>query len=300
MTTLPPFTRHTPQTVAQAGELLAEHGEDAVLYAGGTELFLVFKLGFAEYPHLIDLKGIEELHGIERRDGGLWIGAAETHRAIERHPIVRESWPTLAAMERSVGNLRVRTMGSIGGNLCFADPHSDPMTFLLAADARLYARSGTESSREIPLQQFTIGAYENALADGELLAGIQVPQIAPGAAIVHRKFVLYERPAITIACHLRVDGGSLADVRLAVGSAGAVPRRSAAAEDLLAGVGVNEVDEALRRVGELAADAADPVQDGNGSIDYKRHLVGVLSRRIVRETLTAATGGGPEGPVVIR
>jgi len=301
VTVLPEFDRHRPGSVAEATELLATHGDDAVVYVGGTELFLLFKLGFAEYPHVIDIKAIEELRGIEQRDGGLWIGAAETHRSIERHPAVRHTWPTLAAMERSVGNLRVRSMGSIGGNLCFADPHSDPTTYLLAAGATLHARAGASGARTIPLRDFTTGAFENALEHHELLAGVHVPALAPGSAIVHRKFVLYERPAITVACHLRLEGGRLADVRLAVGSAGAVARRSEEAEQLLDGMGSGEAEEALGQVGELAANAADPVQDGNGSIEYKRHLVAVVSRRVVHEAISrAGDGAAVEGPVVIR
>ncbi|MBS1889120.1 MAG: FAD binding domain-containing protein [Actinobacteria bacterium] len=284
MTALPEFDRHRPAELAEATELLAAHGDDAVVYVGGTELFLLFKLGFAEYPHVIDLKGIGELYGIERRDGGLRIGAAETHRSIERHPLVRQGWPSLAEMERGVGNLRVRTMGSIGGNLCFGDPHSDPATYLLAAAARLEARKGAER-REIPVESFTTGPFENALDEGELLTGVLVPDLAPGAVIVHRKFVLTERPAITVAAHVRSDGSRLADVRLAVGSAGNRPSRVEAAEALLDGLAVDQLDGALAEVRALAADAADPVEDANGSVEYKRHLVGVLSGRILREAV---------------
>lgn len=294
MTTLPPFERHRPATLEEATELLERHGDDAVAYVGGTELFLLFKFGFAEYPHVIDLKAIDELRGIERRNGELRIGAAETHRAIERHPTVRGEWPALAAMERGVGNLRVRTMGSIGGNLCFADPHSDPATFLLAMDGALEARRGGGEARRIALAEFVRGPYENALEPGELLTAVLVPELAPGAAIVHRKFVLHERPAITVACHLRLDGERLADVRLAVGSAGVVAARASAAEEVLGGAAVAELDEALERAGELVADAADPVEDANGSVEYKRNLVGVLNRRAVRAAVDEARGGDHE------
>ena len=220
VTRLPPFERHRPASVEEATELLEHYGDDAIAYVGGTEVFLLYKLGFADYAHVIDLKGIDELRGIERRDGVLRIGAAETHRAIERHETVRADWPALAEMERAVGNLRVRTMGSIGGNLCFADPHSDPATFLLALDAALEARRGGGEPRRIEIAEFVSGPFENVLEEGELLTGVLVPEPTPGAAIVHRKFVLHERPAITVACHLRRDGDRLADVRLAVGSAG--------------------------------------------------------------------------------
>jgi aerobic carbon-monoxide dehydrogenase medium subunit len=295
VTALPPFERHRPASVEQATELLERHGDDAVVYVGGTELFLLFKFGLAEYPHVIDLKAIDELRGIGRHDGYLRIGAAETHRAIERHPTVRAEWPALAAMEREVGNLRVRTMGSIGGNLCFADPHSDPATFLLATEGTVEARRAGGEPRRIALGEFVRGPFENSLEHGELLTAVLVPELAPGVAIVHRKFVLHERPAITVTCHLRLDDERLADVRLAVGSAGIAAVRATAAEEVLGGASAAELHGALERAGELAAEAADPVEDANGSVEYKRHLVGLLSRRAIRAAIAEARGGGSEG-----
>jgi aerobic carbon-monoxide dehydrogenase medium subunit len=290
VTRLPPFDRHRPATVEQATELLERYGDEAIAYVGGTELFLLYKLGFADYGHVIDLKAIDELRGIERDDDGmLRIGAAETHRAIERHPTVRADWPALATMERGVGNLRVRTMGSIGGNLCFADPHSDPATFLLALDAELEARRGGADPRRIAVGEFVGGPYENTLEAGELLTGVVVPSPVPGAAIVHRKFILHERPAITVACHLRLDGDQLADVRLAVGSAGVRAARATAAEELLDETSVGELELVLARAGKLVAAAAEPVEDANGSVQYKRHLVEVLTGRAVRAVVAEAT-----------
>ena len=290
MTLLPPFERHRPETLEEATELLERHGGDAVAYVGGTELFLLFKFGFAQQPHVIDLKAIDELRGIERRNGDLRIGAAETHRSIERHATVRGEWPALAAMERGVGNLRVRTMGSIGGNLCFADPHSDPATFLLAMDAALEARRGGGRPRQIPLAELVSGPYVNTLESGELLTTVVVPRLEPGAAIVHRKFILRERPAVTVACHLRLDGERLGDVRLAVGSAGLVVARALTAEETLEGATAAELPRALERAGGLVADAAQPVKDSNGSVEYKRHLVAVLTRRAVLAAVDEVRG----------
>jgi len=288
LTALPPFERHRPGTVEEATGLFDRLGSDAVAYVGGSELFLLFKFGFADYPHVVDLKGIDELRGIARSDGMLRIGAAETHRAIERHPEVRDGWPAFAAMERGVGNLRVRTQGSIGGNLCFADPHSDPATFLLAADGEVEARRGGGDVRRIPIGELISGPFENTLGQGELLTAVVVPALAPGAAIVHRKFVLHERPAITVTCHLRVEDEELADVRLAVGSAGVRAVRGEEAEDVLTGASVAELDEPLDRAGELAGEASDPVEDANGSVEYKRQLVKVLSGRAVRDAVAEA------------
>lgn len=293
MTRLTAFDRHTPGSLEEVTELMDRLGDDAIVYAGGTELFLLFKFGFAEYPHLIDLKGVEELKGIGQSGGRLRIGAAETHRAIERHPEVRRGWPTLAGMERGVGNLRVRTMGTIGGNLCFADPHSDPATFLLTVDAEVEARRGGGQARTMRLEEFMLGPYENALEEGELLTAVTVAEPPPDAALAHRKFVLTERPAITCSCHLRLEDGRIADLRLAVGSAGVRAARAEAAEAALSGCPVDGLDEAFREAGPLAADAAAPVEDANGSVEYKRHVIGVICRRAIDDAIaTLGRGSG--------
>ena len=176
MTLLAPFELHRSGSVAEATALIGEHGDEAVLYCGGTELLLVMKLGFAAYGHLVDIKPIAELSGIDVRDGVLRIGAAVTHRAIERSPLVATGWPKLAAMERGLANVRVRTTGTLGGNLAFADPHSDPAAFLLAVDARLVLGRGDER-RSLPYSAFVLGPYTTALEPGELVVAIEVPAL---------------------------------------------------------------------------------------------------------------------------
>ncbi|MCC6224256.1 MAG: xanthine dehydrogenase family protein subunit M, partial [Thermoleophilia bacterium] len=226
---LPPFELHRPATLEEATGLLERHGDDAALYCGGTELLLLMKLGFAEPGHLVDVKGIAELSGVRAGGGTLSIGAATTHRELERAPAVAERWPALAEMERTVANVRVRNAGTIGGNLCFSDPHSDPATFLLCADATLVCRRGGGEPRRVPASGFARGPYQTALEPGELLVAVEVPEPPAGAVIVHRKLCLHERPAVTVTCLARVDGGRVAEARVAVGSVGLVPVRAAAA-----------------------------------------------------------------------
>lgn len=289
MTTLPPFELHSPATLEDATSLLERYGHEAALYGGGTELLLLLKLGFAEYRHLVDVKGIAELGGIEARNGTLRIGAAVTHREIEGSQPVVERWPALAEMERGVANLRVRNAGTIGGNLCFADPHSDPATFLLAADATLLARRGGGAARRIAAADFLVGPYQTALQSGELLTGVELPALPQGARVVHRKLAFHERPAVTVTCLARVDAGRVAEARIAVGSVGVVPVRAAVAEALLAGVDADALEpDVLAATGEAAAEASRPVDDANGSAEYKSHLVGVLVRRTFAEALARA------------
>ena len=133
---VPRFSLVRPARLPDALAAFAAADGDAAYYAGGTELLQVMKMGFAQFGTLIDLKGLAELRGIEERpDGSLRIGAGVTHREIERSPVVGQRLPGLARLEQHVANVRVRNAGTIGGNLAFAEPHSDPATFLLACDA---------------------------------------------------------------------------------------------------------------------------------------------------------------------
>jgi aerobic carbon-monoxide dehydrogenase medium subunit len=289
VTTLPPFELHRPASVDEASTLLEQLGDEAVVYSGGTELLLVMKMGLAEYAHLVDVKRIAELRRLDASNGVLEVGAAVTHREVERSPAVQERWPGLAAMERGVGNLRVRTMGTIGGNLCFADPHSDPAAFLLAAGGTLVCRRGGRPPREVPVESFVEGPYRTALEAGELLTAVRIPAPPHGTGIAHEKMSLYERPAVTVTCLVRLDGDVLADARLAVGSVGNRPLRASDAEAALAGTAVDELDGPLASAAEAAAAQSDPVEDANGSVEYKRQLVRVLTKRCVRNAVQRAT-----------
>jgi aerobic carbon-monoxide dehydrogenase medium subunit len=283
--TLPPFELHRPGSIEHATELLEKHGADAALYCGGTELLLLLKLGFASFGHLVDLKGIEELSGVRVDSGDLVVGASVTHRTLERSPPVLQHLPALAAMERRVANLRVREVGTLGGNLCFSDPHSDPATLLLALDAHAECRRGGEPARRVPIGNFVVGPYQTALQEGEVLVSVRIP-IPAGARVAHEKFSFHERPTATVACLVRPEGGTIADARIAVGSVGPQPVRARAAEQALLGAPVEELDpKLLARAGEAAADAAAPVDDANGSADYKSQLVRVLVERTLREVI---------------
>jgi len=285
--TLPPFALHRPRSVEEATALLVEHGDGAAAYCGGTELLLLMKLGFAAFDHLVDLKGIAELHGVEAENGGLRIGAITTHRELERHSLVLEQLPALAAMEREVANVRVRTVGTLGGNLCFSDPHSDPATFLLALDAEVETRQGARGGRRVSIRDFLVGPYQVALEPGELLAAVHLPLPRPGTVVVHDKLAFHERPAATVTCVARTENGAIAEARVSVGSVGPSPVRAIEAEATLTGAQPGD-EEALARASEQAAEAAGAVDDSMGSADYKAQLVRVLVRRGLARVLAVS------------
>jgi carbon-monoxide dehydrogenase medium subunit len=167
------FTIHQPQSLAEASAMLTRFGPDAAIYAGGTELLIVMKERLAHFPHLIDIKRIPGLKEIDfdAERGELSIGAVATHRDLERSPVVRERFPALGMMAAAVANIRVRNAGTIGGNLCFAEPHSDPATLLTALDARLTLTS-TSGIRQVPMASFITGLMETARRHEEVLVTI--------------------------------------------------------------------------------------------------------------------------------
>jgi carbon-monoxide dehydrogenase medium subunit len=214
------------------------------------------------------------------------VGAAVTHRELERSAVVAERLPALARMERDVANIRVREVGTLGGNLCFSDPHSDPATFLLAVDAAVECRRGGGEPRRLPIADLVVGPYQTSLGQGELLTAVRIPALPEGAAVAHAKFSFHERPTATVACLARVVDGVLAEARVAVGSVGVRPVRSRAAEEALTGTQVDGLDrDVLSTAGERAAEDAAPVDDATGSADYKAQLVKVLVERTFRKTL---------------
>ncbi len=285
--TLPAFDLHHASSAEEVGELLGRYGDDAAVYCGGTELLLLLKLGYAVYGHLIDIKPIKELTGIRMENGTIVIGSTVTHRELEQSPLIAEQLPALARMERRVANIRVRNVGTLGGNLCFSDPHSDPATFLLALEAEVECRRGRDERRRLPLSEFVVGPYQTALEPGELLAAIRVPLRPAGTRIAHEKLSFHERPAATVTVALRQEAGVIADVRIAVGSVGARPVRTLEAERILAGSEAL-AGPALDRAAEAAAVAAKPVDDSNGSADYKANLVQVLVKRCFAQAVQAA------------
>jgi carbon-monoxide dehydrogenase medium subunit len=278
------FTIHQPKTVSEASQMLAEFGDKGRLYAGGTELLLAMKHDLLRYEHLVDVKTIPDLNKIESKNGALLIGSTSTHRAIERSATVRQTLPVLADMETSVANVRVRASGTLGGNLCFAEPHSDPATLLtaLGAKARLESKSG---SRTVEVARLITGAYETSLKPDELLASVEIPLLSKSQRAAYLKFQLKERPTLGLALILDVDGDTIKKATAVVGSVSAVPTQSDQANQLLSGPR-QQVEKQLADAGEALAQAADPVDDLEGGADYKRHLIGVFLRRAFTKALS--------------
>jgi carbon-monoxide dehydrogenase medium subunit len=285
MTTLSRFEIHQPATTAEASRMLAQFGEDAAIYAGGTELLLAMKHGALNYRHLVDLKVVPGLNSIEVCKGFLEIGATTTHRGIERSELVKQNQPVFAEMESHVANVRVRATGTLGGNLCFAEPHSDPATLLQVLDATVRIESATKT-REIPVTELVAGAYASNLQTGEILTKILIPCAKPNHRAAYIKFQVHERPTLGLGLWLDTpdNGATFVAARVAVGCVCPFPTRGKEAESLLTGPR-QEVEKRLNDAAASIADATDLVNDHEGSAEYKRHLIHVFLRRVFRKAM---------------
>ena len=278
------FRLEEPESVAEAAELLGRFGESAKVYAGGTELLLAMKEGLVQYERLINVKKLTGLSDVTSADGALVIGALCTHHQLENSPVLKDKLPALTKLEQNVANVRVRQVGTIGGNLCFAEPHADPGTLLIALGAKMIAEKAS-SKREIVAEDFFVDAYETALQADEVLTKIHIPVPVPNARSAYLKFGYLERPSVGVAVAFILNGG-VSGVKIAVGCAGPAPRRVAEAEALLEG---KSKDEALRHVAEAGASAgraAQAISDLHGSQEYKEHIVGVLLKRAFQSALS--------------
>lgn len=286
---IPAFTLHQPSSVAEASSLVREF-ESSALYNGGTELTLLLKMGLAQFEHLVDIKKIDGLHSITTDGDVLKIGGAVTHAQIEHSPEVRQYAPGLARLERHLANVRVRNTGTLGGNLCFAEPHSDPAVFLMAWGAELEL-ANADRVRTRPVDGFAIGPLETDREPDEVLTAIVLPFLPARTAVVHRKVAFIQRPAASIGVRLTLDGDKLSDVRIAVGSVGEAPQMMTDAASLVSGTARSDAEAAFDAAAAQASRDCEPFEDLNGTVEYKRRLVNVLVRRALNAALQETEHG---------
>lgn len=267
-------------------------GADATLYAGGTELIVLLKYELAAYGRLIDLKGIPELRAIEFEDGETSIGAVATYGDLRHHSGLRDGWSELAALIEQTANPRVWAAGTLGGNLAFADPHSDPATLLIGWEAELEL-AGIEGARRVSVEDFIHGPRQTDLRRSEIVTRVILPQRqGASSGTGFRRFSTLERPTANAAVSLQTDGnGRVRRAAVVVGAAGPAPARVADAEALVAGATVDELAERADRLAAVVSESVETIEDNHGGADYKRHLAGELARRALLDAL-AKLGNG--------
>jgi aerobic carbon-monoxide dehydrogenase medium subunit len=259
-----PFDYIAAESAGHAIGLLAEHGDDAKVLAGGHSLLPMMKLRLATPELLIDIGGLDELAGIATDGDDLVIGATTRHADLAASGLARAEAPLLAYAASQVGDPQIRHRGTIGGSLSHADPAADLPMAVVAVGGSLELQ-GPSGTRTVAADDFFVGYFETALAPDELVTAVRVPR-RPGVPWGYQKFV---RRANDWA----IVGVAAVDGRIALANMGPRPLRATAAEQALA-AGASPAEAA-----ELAADGTSPGEDLHADREYRSHLARVLTRR---------------------
>jgi aerobic carbon-monoxide dehydrogenase medium subunit len=269
-----------PASPQEASRMLALHGEDSRLIAGGTALLLAMRQRMLTPRYLVYLGSVPGLDRIDYDErGGLRIGALARHADLAEHPAINARYPMLASMARQVANPQIRNMGTLGGNLCYGDPSTDPPGCLMALGARVLA-VGTEGDRVIPVEDFFSDYYQTALGPDEVMTEIQVPPLPADICGAYTRFLrtpAEHRPLVGFAFVATRSGPMCGEARIAIGASTPIPSRARRAEQFLAGKRVTR--EVLEEAAGIAAADITPVSDFRGSADYRRDMVRVVARR---------------------
>jgi aerobic carbon-monoxide dehydrogenase medium subunit len=269
-----------PGSVDACLDVLARHGDEAKVLAGGHSLVPLLKLRLAAPSLLVDLGRIPGLRGIRDTGDHLAIGAMTTHDEVMHDPLVRAHCRLLAEATAVVGDPQVRHRGTLGGALAHGDAAGDLPAVAVALEAALVV-AGPAGERTVPATEFFVDYLETVLAPEELLVEIRVPKLTADWGWRYEKFArLSHMWAIVGACAVvRRGGGGIAEARVGLTNMGAVPIRARATEQALRGVPLSTVPAAAA----LADEGVDPPADLNAEPDYRRQLARVLTRRALEE-----------------
>ncbi len=271
-----------PRTVQEACGLLKQYAGEARPYAGGAYLSIVMKQGLLEPKALVNIKKIEALKEIRLDPAeGLILGALVTHREIETSEIVRQSFPILCEVEREVANIRVRHVGTVGGNLASGEPLTDLAQVFISLDARVRI-AGASGPRAIPLEELFVDYYQTSLTEDEILTHVVIPRLPAGSGVEYIRFSsssVVDKPCVGVAVRITLDAEKkiCREARVVLGCVGPTPVRARQAEQILAGKALRS--DLVEEAAGSAARECNPVSDLRGSERYKRAIASALVKR---------------------
>ncbi len=283
-----------PTTVAEACALLKQHAGEAKVFAGGSHLTILMKQGLYEPKSLVNIKRIPELRGIQYDSKeGLTIGALVTHRELETSALVKEKFPVLCEAEREVANIRVRSMGTVGGNLASGEPLTDLSQIFIALDGKVRI-VGPNGARTMAVEELFLDFYTTSLADDEILTQVVLPPLQPRSGIEYIRFSsssVVDKPSAGVAVRLTLNTGdeAIQAARIVLGCVGPTPVRARKAEALITGKKL--AAELIAEAGGIASQECSPTSDLRGSEQYKRAIVRTLVKRAADAAYKKALSG---------
>lgn len=274
-----PFAYAKAKSLDHAIELLARPDGEARLLAGGQSLIATLNMRLSAPKVLIDLNGVSELAGIAGKNGMVEIGALTRHVEAERSADIARHAPLIALAMPHIGHAAIRNRGTLGGSIAFADPAAELPACLVALGGEVEI-AGPEGRRTVQADDFFMGLFETALDPGDVLTAIRVPAATPESRVGFAEFARRhgDYAMVGLAATAQADGKGLGDVRLAYFGVGNTPVRARKAETKLT---EGNVDDAVQA---LAADL-DPTGDVQATAATKKHLAGVLLRRVAQQLM---------------
>ena len=281
-----PFTYHAPTSVADAAALLATHGDEAKVLAGGQSLVPLMSLRLASFAHLIDLNTVEGLNTIDRVNGSVRVGATVRQATAEHSALIAKDAPLIAKALPHIGHFQIRNRGTVGGSIAHADPASELPAVTLALDATIEATSAG-GTREIAASDFFESTWQTSLAENELLTAVRFPVWGPNSGFAveeiarrHGDFAI-----CGAACGVTLDGDRVTHAAIALFGVGSTPVRATTAEQALLAAGANAD---LTAIGEEAAEPLEPNADIHASRLYRKRVAAVVVRRALTRAILEA------------
>lgn len=282
---IPEFEYLTPQSLQEACSMLVQYGDSAKVLAGGSDLLVKMKDGLMKPTYLVSLKHLDGLKAIRYETGtGVIIGVRATHNEVMNNSILQEKYRSVCEAAHSMAADQIRNIGTLGGNLVNAVPSADLPPILIALDAQARI-AGTNGERTLPLEDFFLGPGKTVLQKGEILTHIIIPD-QPTTGSNYIKFGLRRAGALAVAgvaSIVTVSDGIFQDVRIVLGAVAPTPLRARQAENVLRGKKISQ--ELIDEAGKVAAAESKPISDIRGTIEYRRHLVDVLTRRSLKTAI---------------
>jgi carbon-monoxide dehydrogenase medium subunit len=280
-----------PTTLSRASELLRESG--ARVLAGGTDLIVQMRTGRAAPSLFVDVKRIPELTSLSLRKDELWLGAAVPAAVVVEHAEISRVFPGLVEAVDLIGSTQIQGRASVGGNLCNSSPAADTVPALCAVGA-ICVIAGPKGERRVPVESFNTGPGKNVLERGELLVGFSIPQPGPRSSNAYLRFIpRTEMDIAVVGAGVAVSldaNGVCTKARVALGAvAPTVILVPAAVAALL---GSRGEEDALARAAVAASAAARPIADKRGTVEYRRKISGVLTKRAAAAAFERARGAG--------
>ncbi len=286
-----PFAYVAPKTVDEAVAVLEKHGERARPIAGGTDLLVQARGGRFDLDAVVDIKKIPELVAIKNDGSGLEFGAAVPCYQLYENAELSAEYPGLMDAASLIGGIQIQSRAGLGGNLCNSTPSGDGICPLIVHYGTAVI-AGPGGRRELPVEDFCTGPGRNALGNGEMLVSLKFPKPSSSFGAAYERFIPRNEMDIAVAgvaasVELSSDGSAIEKARVALCAVGPTPILSEAAGQAL--VGKSATDEAaIAAAGAAAANDASPITDMRGTVEQRKHLVDVLTKRMVKKAVERA------------